>query len=133
LHRVLPFVASNAVSQHRRFAHALLTPASPSAQVAQSRSCSKVPGGRKSAPNGRPKDPRSHTFVNTPVMNFSLDPVDIIEIARVSTGSSSRRSTPVGSVWDYHDDCCSIDTWLSSLSDDIFEAVPQAKEDCRSI
>ncbi|KAG9231523.1 hypothetical protein BJ875DRAFT_498260 [Amylocarpus encephaloides] len=46
----------------------------------------KVPGGQKSAPKGRSKDPLSHT----------------------------------------------TDTSLSSLSDDILEAVPQAGEDCRS-
>jgi hypothetical protein len=48
----------------------------------------------------------------------------------VSSGSSSRRSTPVGSVWDNHDDYYSTDTSLSSLSDDILEAVPQSEEEC---
>ena len=38
--RILPSAAFNAVSQHRRSAQALLTLTSPSAQVAQSRSCS---------------------------------------------------------------------------------------------
>jgi hypothetical protein len=53
-------------------------------------------------------------------------------MAVVSSGSSLRRSTPVGSVWDNHDDCYSTDTLLSSLSDDILEAVPQTVEECRS-
>ncbi len=38
LHRILTSFASNTASQHRRFAQALITLASPSAQVAQSRS-----------------------------------------------------------------------------------------------
>ena len=50
----------------------------------------------------------------------------------MSSGSSSRRSTSVGGVWDNHEDCYSTDTSLSSLSDDIFEAATQAREDCRS-
>jgi hypothetical protein len=92
----------------------------------------KVPGGQKSAPKGRSKDPLGHTFVNISAMDFDLCPADGVEMATVSSGSSSRRSTPVGSVWDNHDDCSSTDTSLSSLSDDILEAVPQAREDCPS-
>jgi hypothetical protein len=47
-----------------------------------------------------------------------------VEIAVVSSGSSSCPSTSVGSVWDNHDGCYSTDTSLSSLSGDILEAVP---------
>jgi hypothetical protein len=93
---------------------------------------SKAPGGQKSAPKGRSKDPLGHTFVNISAMDFDPCPADGVEMAAVSSGSSSRRSTPVGSVWDNHDDCYSTDTSLSSLSDDILEAVPQIGEDCRS-
>jgi hypothetical protein len=65
-------------------------------------------------------------------MDFDPCPADGVETAAVSSGSSSRRSTPVGSVWDNHDDCYSTDSSLSSLSDDILEAVPQTGEECRS-
>jgi hypothetical protein len=57
-------------------------------------------------------------------MDFDPCLADNVEMAVVSSGSLSRRSSPVGSVWDNHDDCYSIDTSLSSLSDDILEAVP---------
>jgi len=92
----------------------------------------KVPGGQKSAPKGGSKDPRGHTFVNISVMDFDPCPADGVELAAVSSGSSPRRSTPVGGVWDNHEECYSTDTSLSSLSDDILEAAPQAREDCRS-
>jgi hypothetical protein len=92
----------------------------------------KVPGGQKSAPKGRSKDPLGHTFVNISAMDFDRCSADHVEMAVVSSGSSSRRSTPVGSVWDNHDDCYSTDTSLSSLSNDILEAVPQTGEDCHS-
>ncbi|TAQ83756.1 hypothetical protein B7494_g7916 [Chlorociboria aeruginascens] len=92
----------------------------------------KVPGGQKSAPKSRSKDPLGHSFVNISAVDFDPCPADGVEMAVVSSGSSSRRSTPVGSVWDNHDDCYSTDTSLSSLSDNILEAVPQAGEDCRS-
>lgn len=93
----------------------------------------KVPGGKKSAPKGRSKDPLSHMFVNISAMDFDPCPADGVELAAVSSGSSSRRSTPVGGFWDSHEDCFSTDTSLSSLSDDILNAEPQAGEDCRSL
>jgi hypothetical protein len=96
----------------------------------------KVPGGPKSAPKGRSKDrskdPLSHTFVNISAMDFGPCPADDVEITAVFSGSSSRRSTPVGSVWDNRDDCYSTDTSLSSLSEDILEAVPQVGENFHS-
>jgi len=63
-------------------------------------------------------------------MNISI--MDGAEIAVVSSGSSSRRNTLVSSIRDNHDNCYSTDTSLSSLSNDILEAVPQTKEDCYS-
>jgi len=84
----------------------------------------KIPGGQKSAPNSRSKDPLEHTFVNISAMDFDPCPADGIKMAVVSSGPSSRRSTLVGSVWDSHDDCYSTDTSLSSLPDDVLEAVP---------
>jgi hypothetical protein len=92
----------------------------------------KVPVGQKSAPKGRSKDPLGHSFVNISAVDFDPCPADDVEMAVVSSGSSSRRSTPVGSVWDNHDDCYSTDTSLSSLPDDILEALPQTGEDCHS-
>jgi hypothetical protein len=65
-------------------------------------------------------------------MDFDPSLADVIEMAVVSSGSSSCRSTPDGSVRDKHDDCYSIDTSISSLSDDILEAVPETGEDCHS-
>ncbi|PVH67771.1 hypothetical protein DL98DRAFT_523142, partial [Cadophora sp. DSE1049] len=65
-------------------------------------------------------------------MDFDLCLADSVELAAVSSGSSSRRSTLVGGVWDNHEDYYSTDTSLSSLSDDILETDPQAREDCRS-
>ena len=93
----------------------------------------KLPGGQKASPKGRSKDPLGHTFVNISAMDFDPYPADGIELVAVSSGCSSRRSTPVGGVWDNHGDCYSTDTSLSSLSDDILEAAPQAGEDCRSL
>jgi len=93
----------------------------------------KVPGGKKSAPKGRSKAPLGHMFVNISAMDFDPWPADGVELAAVSSGSSSRRSTPVGGFWDSHEDCFSTDTSLSSLSDDILNAEPQAGEDCRSL
>jgi hypothetical protein len=84
---------------------------------------SKAPCGRRSAPKGRSKEPLGRTFVNISAMDFDPGLADVIEIA-VSSGSSSCRSTPGGSVWDNRDDCYSIDTSFSSLSDNILEAVP---------
>jgi hypothetical protein len=92
----------------------------------------KVPGGPKSAPKGRSKDLLGHTFVNISAIDFDRCPADGVEMAAVSSGSSPRRSTPVGGAWDNHGDCYSTDTSLSSLSDDILEAALQAREDCRS-
>jgi hypothetical protein len=83
-----------------------------------------VLGGQKLAAKGHSKDPLSHTFVNILVMDFNLCLADSVEIVVESSGSLSRRSTLVGSVWDNHDDCYSTDTSLSSLLDDILEAVP---------
>ena len=91
-----------------------------------------MPGGQKSTPKGRSKDPLGHTFVNISAMDFDLYLAGGVEMAVVSSGSLSRRSTPVGSVWDNHKDCYSTDTSLSFLSDDILEAVPQTGEECRS-
>jgi hypothetical protein len=54
----------------------------------------KVPGGQKSAP----KHSLGHTFVNISAMDFDPCPADGVEMAVVSSGYSSRRSTPVGSV-----------------------------------
>ena len=65
-------------------------------------------------------------------MDFDPCPADGVKIVAVSSSSSSRRSTPVGSVWGNHDDCYSTDTSPSFLSDDILGAVPQSKEGCRS-
>ncbi|KAI9739317.1 MAG: hypothetical protein M1834_007530 [Cirrosporium novae-zelandiae] len=65
---------------------------------------SKAPGDRKSTPEGRSKEPLGHTFVNILATNFDPGPADVVEIVAVSSGSSSHRSTPVGSVWDNHDD-----------------------------
>jgi hypothetical protein len=62
--------------------------------------------------------------VNISAVDFDLCPADSVEIAAVSSGFLSRHSTLVGSVWDNRDDCYSTDTSLSSLSDDILEAVP---------
>jgi hypothetical protein len=93
---------------------------------------SKVSGGRKSAPKGRSKDPLGRTFVNVSVVDFDPKPAEIVQMAVVSSGSSSCRSTPDGSVWDKHDDCYSIDASLSSLPDDNLEAVPQTREGCHS-
>ncbi|KAF2793861.1 hypothetical protein K505DRAFT_35030 [Melanomma pulvis-pyrius CBS 109.77] len=93
---------------------------------------SKVPGGRKSAPKDCSKDPLGHTFVKISAMDFDPCPADGVEIVAMSSGSSSRRSTPVGNVQYNYDDCYSTDTSLSSLSDNILEAVPQTGEECRS-
>ena len=92
----------------------------------------KVLSDQKSALKGRSKDPLSHSFVNISAEDFDLCSADGVEMAVVSSGSLSRRSTLVGSVWDNHDDCYNTDTSLLSLSDDILEAVPQARKDCRS-
>jgi hypothetical protein len=81
-------------------------------------------------PKGRSKDPLGHTFVKVSAMDFDSSPADVIEMAVVSSGSSSCRSIPNGSVWDKYDDCYSIDISLSSLLDDILEAVPETGEDC---
>jgi hypothetical protein len=92
----------------------------------------KVPGGQKSAPKGRSKAPLGHLFVNILAVDFDPCLADGVEMAAVSSRSSLRRSTPVGSVWDNCNNCYSTDTLLLSLSDDILKVVPQAGEDCRS-
>jgi hypothetical protein len=93
---------------------------------------SKAQGARKSAPKGRSRDPLGHTFVNISAMDFGPGPADLVEMAVVPSDSSSRHSTPDGNVWDNHDDCYSSDTSLSSLSNDILEAVPLSEKGCRS-
>jgi hypothetical protein len=93
---------------------------------------SKVPSGLKSGPKGRSKDPLGHAFVNVSAMDFDPSLAETVEMAVVSSGSSSRRSTPSDDVWDKHDDSYSINASLSSLPDDILEAVPQTGEGCHS-
>ncbi|PVH69468.1 hypothetical protein DL98DRAFT_598639 [Cadophora sp. DSE1049] len=63
-------------------------------------------------------------------MDFGLGLAGLIEMAVVSSDTSSRHSTLDGNVWDNHDDCYSTDTSLSSLPDDILQAVTQTGEDC---
>jgi hypothetical protein len=92
----------------------------------------KVAGGQKSIPNGYSEGPLGHTFVNSSAMDFDPCLTDGIEMAVVSSGPSLCRSNPVGSVWDSHGDCYVTDSSLSSLPDEILEAVSQTGEECRS-
>ncbi|XTI82193.1 hypothetical protein V2W45_1463751 [Cenococcum geophilum] len=69
-----------------------------------------------------PGDPLDHLFMNISAVEFDPCLADSVKMAAVSSGSLLRRSTPIGSAWDNHEDCYSTDTSLSSLSDDVPEA-----------
>ena len=69
--------------------------------------------------------------MNISAVDFNSCSVDSIKIAVVSSGSLSRHSTLVSSIWDNRDNYYNTDTSLSSLLDDILNAVPQAREEYR--
>ncbi len=92
----------------------------------------KLPGGRKSALKRRSEDPICHKFVDISAMDYNPSPTDVIETVSLSSISISCCSTQDDSVWDEHDDCSSTDTTLSSLSSDLFEVIPETREDCHS-
>jgi hypothetical protein len=92
----------------------------------------KVPSSPKSAAPSRSKDPLGHTFVNISAIDLDLYPADSAEMAVVSNSPSSRRSTPIGSAWDSHNNYYSMDTPLSSLPDNVLKAASRTREDCRS-
>jgi hypothetical protein len=85
---------------------------------------SKLPAGRKSAPKRR--------SVNVSAIDFDPSLRDVIEAAAAFSSSTLCPSTQGDSVWDEHDDCSSTDTSLSSVSSDLFEAVPETRENCHS-
>lgn len=94
---------------------------------------SKLRPSRKSGPKRHTsEDTDDHRFIYISALNFDPESPHGIQTLSVIGSSTSRSTSQADDVWDAGDDCFSVDSSLSSLPSGLFEAIPEAREDCPS-